>query len=280
MSASVGKKGRARKPPMAASPKSRRSMAASGPKAKKSPPAAKPKQRGKSRRRAATRAPIVYRPGPLIDHEDALKGAVEALVGLDPEVAGRLLAESGHPPLRRREPGLAGLVQIIVAQQVSTASAAAIFKRLEAGLTPLSATAILAATDLDMRGFGLSLAKMRALRALAAAIRDETLDLLGLPTLTAEEAHRALVTVRGIGPWTADVFLLFCLGHPDAFPAGDLALQEAARLALKLKRRPDALALQKIAERWRPYRGVAARMLWAYYRQARQGREGMALSGA
>jgi DNA-3-methyladenine glycosylase II len=276
MRTSVGKKSRARKPQKAADLESGRSKVPSGRKAKKS----SPKQPKKTRRRAAKNAPIAYRPGPPINDEDALKAAIEALVALDPEVAGPLLAESGHPPLRRREAGLAGLVQIIVAQQVSTASATAIFKRLEAGLAPLSPSAILAATDGDLRGFGLSLAKMRALRALARAIQEATLDLSGLPALTAEEAHRALVAVKGIGPWTADVFLLFCLGHPDAFPAGDLALQEAARLALRLKRRPDATTLAKIAERWRPYRAVAARMLWAYYRRARQGREGMALAGA
>ena len=95
----------------------------------------------------------------------------------------------------------------------------------------------------------------------------------------AEEAHRALVAVKGVGPWTADIFLLFCLGHPDAFPAGDLALQEAAKLALELKKRPDAERLERIAERWRPWRGVAARMLWAYYRGAKA-RSGMALTDA
>ena len=97
--------------------------------------------------------------------------------------------------------------------------------------------------------------------------------------MDAADAHRALVAVSGIGPWTADIFLLFCLGHPDAFPAGDIALQEAARLALGLETRPDARRLEAIAERWRPWRGVAARMLWAYYRQAKQ-RSGMALANA
>jgi DNA-3-methyladenine glycosylase II len=278
MSANVGKKGRVGKPRVAAGAKSGRRSTANGRNIKKALLTAKSGR--KSRRRPAKKARIVYHPGPPIDSEEALKAAIEGLVAVDPEVAGRLVAEAGHPPLRRREAGLAGLVQIIVAQQVSTASATAIFKRLEAGLTPISARAILAATDADLRGFGLSLAKMRALRALGTAIGDATLDLSALPAMTAEEAHRALVAVKGIGPWTADVFLLFCLGHPDAFPAGDLALQEAARLALRLKRRPDASALQKIAERWRPYRAVAARLLWAYYRRTRRGREGMALAGA
>ncbi|HLH51548.1 MAG TPA: DNA-3-methyladenine glycosylase 2 family protein [Roseiarcus sp.] len=198
----------------------------------------------------------------------------------DPDVVGKLLEAGGRPPLRRREPGFAGLVWIIVSQQVSTASANAIFKRIEANLAPLNAAGLLAADDAALRACGLSLPKMRALRALATAIEERRLDIAGLAALAADEAHRALVAVKGIGPWTADIFLLFCLGHPDAFPAGDLALQEAARLALGLKERPDAKALNQIAERWRPLRGVAARLLWAYYRAVRRGREGMALAGA
>ena len=237
-------------------------------------------QKARARRRRRKPAANIYHPGPPIDGEEALSDAVEQLAARDPDLIGKLLAAGGHPPLRRREPGLAGLVWIIVSQQVSTASANAIFKRIEANLAPLSATGILAADDATLRACGLSLPKMRALRALATAIEDQSLDLASLAPLAAEAAHRALVAVKGIGPWTADIFLLFCLGHPDAFPAGDLALQEAARLALGLKKRPDAKALERIAERWRPLRGVAARLLWAYYRAARQGREGMALAGA
>jgi DNA-3-methyladenine glycosylase II len=238
-------------------------------------------KQGKAKRRRSVVAPALnlYHPGPLIDSGEALNAAIDRLLALDAEVVGKLLAHGGRPSLRKREPGLAGLAWIIVSQQVSTASANAIFKRLETNLSPLSVARILAADDDGLRACGLSLAKMRALRALAEAIESKALDLAALGSLTAEEAHRALVAVKGIGPWTADIFLLFCLGHPDAFPAGDLALQEAARAALGLKRRPDVRNLQKIAERWRPLRGVAARMLWAYYRFTRQGREGMALAG-
>ena len=96
--------------------------------------------------------------------------------------------------------------------------------------------------------------------------------------MPAAEAHAALCAVHGIGPWTADIFLLFCLRHPDAWPAADLALQEAARIALKLRKRPDAVKLARIGERWRPHRGVAARLLWAYYRAVKS-RSGMALAG-
>ncbi len=164
-----------------------------------------------------------------------------------------------------------------MAQQVSTASAAAIFGRLQARIVPLEAAELAKATEEELRACGLSSAKIRALRALAQTIGEGGLDLKALGGLDAEDAHKALVAVKGVGPWTADIFLLFCLGHADAFPAGDLALQEGARLALNLKRRPDAARLERIAERWRPLRGVAARMLWAYYRGVKA-RSGMALA--
>ncbi len=213
----------------------------------------------------------------MIVDEVSLHEAAERLRLKDPELIERLTAAGGRPPLRRREPGFAGLAAIIVSQQVSVASATAIFGRLQARVVPLEAAAIATATEDDLRACGLSAAKIRALRAVAEAVAEGGLDLEGLSALEAGEAHRALAAVKGVGPWTADIFLLFCLGHPDAFPAGDLALQEAAKLALNLKRRPDAARLERIAERWRPLRGVAARMLWAYYRGVKA-RSGMALA--
>jgi len=198
-----------------------------------------------------------------------LAEAAAALLALDPETIRHLVEIGGPPPLRLREPGFAGLAAIIVSQQVSVASASAIFGRLVAAFAPLSAATVLAAGEAALMGCGLSTAKMRAIRAVAQAVGEHGLDLAALALLPAADAHRALVAVKGIGPWTADIFLLFCLGHPDAFPAGDVALQEAARLALSLEKRPDVRRLERIAERWRPYRGVAARMLWAYYRAAK-----------
>ncbi len=218
-----------------------------------------------------------YHPGPPIADEASLRGATEALRAKDPELVDKLLFVGGAPPLRRREPGFAGLAAIIVSQQVSVASANAIFGRLEARIAPLEAARLAAATEEELRGCGLSTPKIRALRALSEAVAGGALDLAGLASDDAEDAHGKLVAVKGVGPWTADIFLLFCLGHPDAFPAGDLALQEAAKLALELKTRPDAARLERIAERWRPWRGVAARMLWAYYRGVKQ-RSGMALA--
>jgi DNA-3-methyladenine glycosylase II len=246
---------------------------------KAAPAGSRPRKAKKRKIIRRPKAAIVYHPGALIDSEQALAEAAARLRALDPEIIDRLVEIGGATPLRRQDPGFAGLVRIIVAQQVSTASANAIFKRVEAILAPLTAEIVLAASDEKLRACGLSSPKMRAMRALAQAVTQDGLDLIALGALVAEDAHRALVAVKGIGPWTADVFLLFCLGHPDAFPGGDIALQEAAKLALGLKQRPDARRLEEIAERWRPLRGIAARMLWAYYRAARQ-RIGMALEGA
>ena len=189
-----------------------------------------------------------------------------------------MLDVAGAPPLRRREPGFAGLAWIVVGQQVSVASANAIYGRLNGAFPTLDPASIVAATEEQLRACGLSSPKMKTLRAIATAMTTGTLDLGALAAMNAEDAHAALCAVHGIGPWTADIVLLFCLGHPDAWPAGDLALQEAARLALNLRSRPDAKKLEKIAERWRPHRGVAARLLWAYYRVAKEGRAGMALA--
>jgi len=247
-------------------------------KSKNAPRAASQSKKPLARPQIVKAPTIRYELGRLIDCEEALAEATEGLRALDADLVRRLVEIGGPPPLRLREPGFAGLAAIIVSQQVSVASATAIFGRLTARLSPLDATSVLAADEAALRDCGLSGPKMRALRSAARAVA-EGLDLGALGSRDAADAHRALVAVSGVGPWTADIFLLFCLGHPDAFPAGDLALQEAARLALGLGTRPDARGLEAIAERWRPWRGVAARMLWAYYRQAKQ-RSGMALASA
>lgn len=221
----------------------------------------------------------IYHSGPAIADEAALRAAANALLAKDPQVVGALIAVGGPPPLRLREPGFSGLARIVVSQQLSVASAGAIFTRLEAALAPFEAASLIALSDEALRACGLSGPKIRALRSVAEAVDSGRLDLPGLAGLDAEAAHAALVAVKGIGPWTADIFLLFCLGHPDAFPAADLALQEAAKIALKLKARPDAARLERLAERWRPWRGVAARMLWAYYRGVKQ-RAGVVFSNA
>ena len=215
---------------------------------------------------------MILDPPRILDSQAALDEGLAALAGLDPVMA-RLLHGGLAPGLRRRPAGFAGLAAVVVGQQLSTASAAAILARLEALLPGLDPAALAGADDAALRGVGLSGPKIRALRAAAAAVAAGGLPLDGLADLDAEAAHRLLVAVPGIGPWTADVYLLFCLGHADAFPAGDLALQEAARVAYGLDARPRGPAFLALAETWRPWRGVAATALWAYYRviKAREG---------
>jgi DNA-3-methyladenine glycosylase II len=208
----------------------------------------------------------------LLETDAVLKRGLKALAEADP-VMGRLVAEGVVPQLRKRPPGFEGLAWIIVGQQVSTASARAIWERLRAILDPPSPERFLSLSDEELRGAGLSAMKVRTIRAAAAEIVEDRLPLDRLHDLPADEAHELLTRVKGIGPWTADIYLLFCLGHSDAFPGGDLAVQEAARIAYGLDQRPDAKALTALAESWRPWRGVAAKVLWAYYRVAKA-REG------
>jgi DNA-3-methyladenine glycosylase II len=209
----------------------------------------------------------------LIDSEAELDRAIAALAERDPDLVAHLLAVGGRPPLRRRAAGFEGLAAMVVSQQVSTASAAAIFGRLRAALHPFEAATLLGASETILRGAGLSAGKILTLRAVAAAIGDGRLRLEDLAGLPADEAVAKLTAIRGIGPWTAQLYLLSCLGHADAWPPGDIALEEAARLALGLEARPDRIAMARIAERWRPHRAVAARLLWGYYR-ARKARDG------
>lgn len=176
-----------------------------------------------------------------------------------------LIALTGLPPLRRREAGFAELVAIIVGQQLSVESARAILARMHALLGPMTPERIRLATDDELRLTGLMRPKQRAIRALAEAIVTGGLDLDALEHASPEEVHARLTAIHGIGPWTADIYLLFSLGHGDGFAAGDLAIQEAARHAFGLPARPDAKALAALAEEWRPWRGTAARLLWAYY---------------
>lgn len=204
--------------------------------------------------------------------ETDLDMALAALTAADPRFAA-LIARAGRPPLRRRPDGFAGLAATVVSQQLSTASAGAIWARLAAAFDPLEPQAITRARPVRLARLGLSAPKIRALKEIARAVASGRLALTSLADSDAEVAHTALTAIHGIGPWTADIYLLSCLGHADAWPAGDLALQEAARLAFALPARPNAKEMLALAEIWRPLRAVAARVLWTYYRGAK-GREG------
>src|SRR4051794_27690064 len=207
-----------------------------------------------------------------IHTEADLDAALSRLVKIDARFEDALML-GGRPPLRRRADGFAGLASIVVSQQVSTASARAIWGRLSCAFDPFEPTAILRARTQKLARAGLSAPKIRTLKALARAITREEIDLASFVHRPADDAHRMLTAIHGIGPWTADIYLLFCLGHADAWPAGDLAVQEAARLLLELDARPTAKEMGPLAEAWRPWRGAAAYMLWSYYRTTKQ-REG------
>ena len=206
----------------------------------------------------------------ILADQAVFEAAVMALAEIDPAFVATTIADRPLPALRRGAAGFEGLVGIVVSQQVSTASATAIFRRLQGRLGDFDAAAVHETSDADLKLCGLSAPKLRTLRALAEAHSSGALDFDKLAEMDAEVAHASLCELRGIGPWTADVFLLFCLGHADAWPAGDLALQEAAKLVLGLDARPDTKALVAIGERWRPLRGVAAQCLWAYYGATRK----------
>ncbi|MGN6548391.1 MAG: DNA-3-methyladenine glycosylase family protein [Pararhizobium sp.] len=192
-----------------------------------------------------------------------LEAGLAALQVADPRLAS-VAARAGPLPLRLREPGFSGLAAIIVSQMVSRASAEAIWRRLSETTGGVGAEACLRLTDAECRAVGLSRAKEETLKAMARAVMDG-LDLTALCALPTEEAAQALTRLKGVGQWTADVYLLFCAGHPDIFPDRDVALQNAVRHAFSLPDRPAAKALAAEAALWAPWRGVAARLFWAYY---------------
>jgi DNA-3-methyladenine glycosylase II len=199
-------------------------------------------------------------------HTDAdLQTGLAQLILADPRL--KPIAErAGSFSLRRREPGFPGLCAIVCGQQLSTASAAAIRSRLFAAFDPFHHDTVRRARADKLKRLGLSAPKIKSIREIGKAVARGQIDLTAVGNMSADDAHATLTTLHGVGPWTADIYLLFCLGHADAFPAGDLAVQESARMALGLRKRPDTKALSRLAEAWRPWRGVAAHLLWAYYR--------------
>ena len=203
------------------------------------------------------------------DLEDAVHALVKQDVRLKP-----IFELTGMPALRQREPGFAGLAAIVTGQQLSTASASAIWGRLTAAFDPFDHEAIRKARTDRLGRLGLSGAKIKTLKNIARELGHERLNLDVLAEEDADAAHHTLTALHGIGPWTADVYLLFCLGHGDAWPAGDLAVQEAVKIGLGLAARPTEKQMAVLAEPWRPLRGAAAHLWWTYYRALRK-REGV-----
>ena len=200
--------------------------------------------------------------------EERLLEGVAVLTAQDADLAA-VVHRWGPPPLWAREPGFPTLVHIILEQQVSLASARAAFDRLLALTTPLTPTRFLELDDATLRAVGFSRQKTGYSRHLAQAIVTGAFDIDGLAALPDDAARTALVARKGIGPWTADIYLLMCLGRPDVWPVGDLALQVAMQSIKGLAQRPTVVAMEKIGEAWRPWRAVAARLLWHHYLRER-----------
>lgn len=202
---------------------------------------------------------------PLPLDADRLRAMLDTLAAGDPDLR-RALARVGYPASRQRDPGFATLLRIILAQQVSTASAAAIWRKLEAALQgEITPARLLALDDAALRAAGFSARKVEYARGLCAVVTTGTLDIAGLALLEEEAAIGTLVALRGFGRWSAEIYLLFALGRADVFPADDLAIQIAIQRLRGLAARPGGKLARELAEPWRPYRGAAAVFLWHYY---------------
>jgi DNA-3-methyladenine glycosylase II len=200
----------------------------------------------------------------IIRDADDIAEGLEALLAIDSRLR-PIAAQSGILPLRLAAPGFAGLAHIIVSQSVSRASAEAIWGRICAAAGPPSAEAYAALAPDAWRGFGLSRGKAETLLGVATAVSARQFDLMDLGAKSPEESFSQLTAFRGIGPWTAEVYLMFCCGHADLFPAGDVALQAAVGTAFKMETRPSARQVAALAAGWSPWRSVAARLFWAFY---------------
>ncbi|CAI8763663.1 DNA-3-methyladenine glycosylase family protein [Methylocaldum szegediense] len=193
-----------------------------------------------------------------------LEIALAELSARDADLA-RLYTELGKPPMWARNPGFSTLIRIILEQQVSLASARAAFERLLASASPLTPESFLALHDTALARIGFSRQKMAYGRYLAQSIAEGRFDLDKLDLMDDETAKARLIELKGIGPWTADIYLLMALRRPDAWPAGDLGLIQAVQDVKRLPSRPNPETMVAIAEIWRPWRAVAARMLWHHY---------------
>jgi DNA-3-methyladenine glycosylase II len=206
---------------------------------------------------------------------ELLAAHLQALIKLDKRLK-PIMARAGQVDLRTGERGFPGMAKVICGQQLSTASAAAIWKRLIALPGAAEPTSFLDLDEPTLRAAGLSGGKINSIRAVAEAIIGGGLDFAAVQAMPAEDAVAHLTAIKGVGPWTAEIYLLFCVGHPDVFPAGDLALKKVAQEALGLPELPTTRALVEIAENWSPHRGAAALLFWRYFHATRD-KEGVAI---
>jgi DNA-3-methyladenine glycosylase II len=206
----------------------------------------------------------VEKPIVVLDQE-ALGTAVRALVKMEPRFA-PVVKLHGVPSLRASDGGLQALLQMVTEQFLSLSAAAAIWARVRQRIGDVDAVTVLACPQEELMALGLSRAKAKSFHGLAQSVVDRVLDFDALPEMTNEQAHKALVALPGIGPWTADIYLLSSMLRADVWPWGDVALQAAAQHLFKLRARPDKKKMIAIGEKLRPHRATAARLLWAHYR--------------
>jgi DNA-3-methyladenine glycosylase II len=214
-------------------------------------------------------------PSPRLDSAEAIEWHLRALVQVDPRLAA-VWEEAGTPAPRINPPGFAGIAKVVCGQQLSVASAAAIWGRFELLPGALEPSSYLELDETTVRSVGFSGGKYRTLRVIAEAMVAGELDFAHLETLPAEEAVAYLVAHKGIGPWTAEVYLMFCAQHPDVFPAGDLALLKAVQSGLGLEVRPSIKQMVVIAREWTPHRSAAALLFWRLFLVQKQ-REGIVI---
>jgi DNA-3-methyladenine glycosylase II len=210
-----------------------------------------------------------------LDSAEALSRHLGALTALDPRLAG-IAARAGAFEIRRSPGGFEGLARIVTGQQVSTASAEAIWSRFSMLPGALDPWGYLGLSEAQVRGAGQSGSKYRTLRGIAEAVVAGSIDFAHLADLPAEQAIAVLTRLKGVGPWTAEIYLMFSAAHPDIFPAGDVALQRAAQWAFGLDDKPPVKDLIEMARQWSPHRSTAALLLWRYYRAVRN-REGISV---
>jgi len=205
-----------------------------------------------------------YKTPPIPLNEKSLAIAAKSVAMIDQDFA-RILANNGPPPLWEREPGFVTLIRIILEQQVSLASADAMFQRLQKNINPLTPATVTSAGELFLRTFGVTRQKAAYFINVAQAIQNGELELEALGRESDEIAIEKLTSVKGIGQWTAKIYLLMALRRPDVWPVGDVALATAFKNLKGRSERPTQPELSEIAKAWSPHRATAARMLWHYY---------------
>ena len=206
-----------------------------------------------------------------------LRAAVHYLTRRDADL-GRIARQDGQPPLWSRKPGLESLIKIVMEQQVSQVSGRAVYRRLASGVRPLTAARLLEVGDLGIRRLGITRQKSACCLAIARALVDGTLSFRALGQMDDESALRTLLVIKGVGPWTARIYLLMAMRRPDVWPRGDVALRTSIRVVKGLRHPPSEDVMEALAERWRPFRSVAARLLWNHYLRNGRARLGQSLA--